>query len=279
MSKVFIRFTEGLKAAFWMGFFWGVSSMAWEAKDIRLQLQSRISQMRQAGIYSFGGTSIDDFEKKALSVQVEVLPFLRFENLNGAYRETAFWDKTRNKISFSEIHLNRVKPDHMAVVIQHEYAGMLGINDDNFSQTALVDIFLIERRIHQTTGALFKSERTVPFLRESINRFVAGGVSGVGGGGDLRVASYMKLIYSELIYLLDRQKISEDGFERFCRYLVGIKVEFVPGLIQGSFIFKPAQKILYIPSDNSAEENLDANFEGSQKFVSEVLESLDVITK
>lgn len=229
-----------------------------------LTFSDALTEMKKAGVEKVGGKTLDQLVKEAGQIEIEVIPELRFQNIEnkmeGVHRGSGFWNKEAQKIYISEKHLSRMTLKHFRWVIVHEFLEILEAGDKNFHKSALMDAISSIIAINKRKPGFIRSEKAIRPLANQLNSS-KGGISGVGGGGDGRILSYMKLIYLELFFRLNENLMTETQFHQIGDFMKNLDVEFSSEIQQGTFIFDQVNKILRIPLDPTVGRNYDLNSE------------------
>lgn len=232
-------------------------------------------------ITKIDGKPINDLIVQSKGIKVAVLPDLEYSDANTEdnYRSSGFWDKKSNVVVFSARHLNQMDGGPFGsagrTLICHEFSGLLGINDDNFSKCAMLEVlyqFIMIDAEKRKEGAKFiHSFESVRIMANHI-QMASGGTSGVGGGGDGRVNSYMMLILQNLFYRLDTNQITVEMFHKVASKIDNLNVQFNNQIKQGSFQYDiQKNKLIVPPNAMSTDENFNKNYNGVDKLVDELL--------
>lgn len=237
--------------------------------------EKKMLELKTNGISHIDGQSIDNLIESSKNIRVVLMPEVQFQNeanrSSETYRASGMWDKSTNTITMSEKHILSSK-NGVPWTLVHEYFGVLGVKDNNFSKSGLASVFLFYCESFKNRTGLVHNLDSLETLKEQIQLSSAGGTSGVGGGGDQRIHDYKFLIYSELIYKLDRKKISKKTFNVAAGIIDLLNFEFSDRLSQGEFKLDLNQKIFFFPKNPGYSNHFNTNYTAVEKFVSILIE-------
>lgn len=239
------------------------------------QFAAFMKDIRAAGITEIRGRAIDEILKRAKDVVVVFETDLRYQSLedsaNGVYRSSGYWNKVANFIALSGHHMNTLwrSPNHrlLRTILAHEYFGVLGIDDDNFSTSSLMQAIVIvkdsEINAQRKGKQLVKNQKNYEVFKQEL--LIArdgrgGGTSGVGGGGDGRIAAFLSLLYTEFFFDLDLKVITPEQFGRIYEFLSALDIQFSYSVKQGEIEIYPDKLLIVVPANVTSEENLDKSF-------------------
>ena len=107
---------------------------------------------------------------------------------------------------------------------------------------------------------------------------VAEGVTAVGGGGDYRVAEFVRVLILALFERLNSEKLDRtlevEQFNKLMDIIEPLQINFRDGIKAGEFQYSPEQKKLYTPSVGVTSENSSIIQTSIEIFIDNLLQDL-----
>lgn len=169
------------------------------------------SALLQRGYSRFGGLDLRSFIADMAQVKLKVQGEDQIGRRNGDGRKTARWEITPEgrTITFDPEWIT--KPGLQSVVPMlalHEYLGILGFNDRRYN-ASLGLWFLTQSAVHQVLTAEEKAQ-IVNIIVQQLGRRTAGGVIGVGGGGQIFTQLYRGMMMLKTLKYFQLAQTAQD---------------------------------------------------------------------
>lgn len=232
-----------------------------------------IVEMSRAHIHQVGGQNLESILSKVATIKMVFVPAIVVPNQE-TFRGSAYWNKLTNTIYLSEYHFNRVEPKYLRWVLFHEVLGIIGIDDNNFHKSALAEAITKALALRSQNPNFIRSPETILFFVENLNASESG-ISGVGGGGDIRTMTYVTIIYMDLFYRVDRNLISASQASKLIQHLLKLDIEFSDGVPQGRYLYSHQELKLLIPNNPSTPANYDLNYDAVIRLIDLWLKQLE----
>lgn len=238
-----------------------------------LYLQA-LQQLSHMGVQRVCKSDLKNQYIQSLKIRTSEVPYVDAKQPDGTYRATAFWSRSRGEISFSQNHKLSANKQTYKWLVAHEFWGIGCGEDGNFSVSGLAST--IEALELLTNQGKIQNERSLQIMIDQLKRqlsqplLLAGGFSGVGGGGDLRPFTYMSMVYAELYYELGNGSIEESQFQIICDRLHTTEIGFSGYLSQGDFRYDSKANSLLIPDNAGSKSNFDLNFNAIPKLIAQL---------
>lgn len=105
-------------------------------------------------------------------------------------RRSAYWNPRTKTISISEMHAKKTDPNSLGGLFAHEILRAADVDDENYDRSAIINSYSRLRKLGSQHPKLLKQQNSLDALKEAIekksHKSRSGGISGVGGGGDIR---------------------------------------------------------------------------------------------
>ncbi len=211
-----------------------------------------LDRLTQLGVRSIGGIPTVDVRKKAESLNIVFVPVVLFPDRTGApaFRRTAYWEPAQQTIFISQNHIAKMRAEEIGGILGHEIYRSLDIDDETLDLSAIINCFLRASQLSQTHPALYRNVRSIDVLRNQIERprlsARTGGISGVGGGGDLRSQQIKEAIIEEIFYFYDRGAMDLRAFSLTLDLLSHFRIEISPSVQNGTYRFLPITNTILV---------------------------------
>ncbi len=250
-----------LTAVFLIGFFMASQVHAGESpqyyRNIFIQL---CEKLRQAGVEELGGMEIDQVISKSQQVKITLVPKVQYPGkLSDSFnvtRESAYYDPSANTIFISESHANAILANRgeeiFTKLIAHEFLRALGIDDENYAVSSLMDIYI--KLSYPKDEPLRKkpSDKLLQSLEQKMNQKSLGGVTGVGGGGDILAMSFKSMLMKISLHALEDERLTEVQFWTVFNNISNFKIEVSQRqdiyLLPGQYLYDPESGSFIISS-------------------------------
>lgn len=247
-----------------------------------------LDEATQIGLTTIGGESIESLKKKLGDINVVYTNRVRFQSPEdarlGTYRATAEYDKSTNTIFVSRDHAERYasrsddgrRENSESGTMVHEGIQILGIDDSNFTKSALLSTILTlksidERKRQKGETSFFKTPNSLQIYIDQLAK--KGGTSGVGGGGDGRLFQFTELFLLEFFYYVDRGMVAPEVFGKVVEQFEKLDLKFSRAVPQGKLLFDSKKMILIVPPNVATENNINLNYDEVRRFTIELIET------
>jgi hypothetical protein len=230
------------------------------------------NDLKLLGIDKIQNKSIESIIAHIKNIKILVVTEIKFKNndLLNTSRNCAYWDQELKLIVISSFNWVKLKPDGKRSIAAHEVLGLLGLQDNQFEITALVEAYSMIELINQKTSNNPSSQMKID--ADSLNLFKnlikepdafiisgGGGVSGVGGGGDMRPLQYKAFLINQAFLSFNFKEINYADFIKFIKIYQTINIEFSNDIKQGSYLIYPENLTVYVPNNPFNAQNYSIN--------------------
>lgn len=191
---------------------------------IRANAQLQILSLMKSGISEVQGHHISEIDQKISQVKIEIRPEVFFPNAADQFdfRESAFWCSDNQTVYLSAKHFitnQTFKKEITSILLLHEVFGLIGIQDNLFSVSSLIFgynralNFRVEKRYRGLLPSNFQYIKDRIAKRDQVMDqliiLAGGGVSSIGGGGDLRLLQLKTMFVEYAIQIVDLERDEE----------------------------------------------------------------------
>lgn len=242
---------------------------------LRNETTSALIELEQNGINKIDGQDISMIKEQVKTIDIQTVPFLWTNTNNlGSYRASGHWSKIGNTVILAQNHLQQMNNDTRPYLVLHEMAGPLNINDDNFSKSAAIMVYKsIKQESIQNPKILHDSD-ALKLLKKNIELKSGGGSTGIDGGGDVRLLSYMGFLQAELIFDLIDKRINEIIYQAAYQWISSVKIEFNFSVPQGEIFYIKKSHSLLIPNNATSEFDSKLNIKRMHIFLDNLYKDL-----
>lgn len=243
-----------------------------------------VDKLEKTGVKQIKGKSLTYVKEEARKVQVVIVNLLSSTNtIEGpSSRESACWLASTNTLLISKRHFAHLDRFNAALILAHEFFRSARIYDEDYNVS-----FLTNAKIHlaevKEKNANFQVPPQVNSVliklieaRENVQLASKGGVSGVGGGGDLDALIYKDLIFVELFFDYRGSRVSDRVFEKALKILSSLKIEISGAIADGQYIDAGNGKIL-VPQINDFNNGSASDKENMDKLIRSFKEAVLIL--
>lgn len=243
------------------------------ATEFKNSAVAYFKNLKLLGIEQIQNKKIDSIITFAQNINVLFVDEIKFNNndLLDTTRNCAYWDKKLQAVLVSYFNWIKLKPEEKQSIAAHEVLGLIGLQDNQFEITALIEAYTIIEKINKKTEAnpslinkidpnrfdIFKN------LIKNPNAFLisggGGGVSGVGGGGDIRPKQFKALLISQAFLSFNFKEINYAIFIKLITVYQMINIEFSDDIEQGSYLTDAENLTIYVPNNPFTLQNYSRN--------------------
>lgn len=252
--------------------FLGLVSGAVQAAD---GFEENLRYLKKNGVENVAGRSVDELIEKGRKVPVIVTETSSYRGSDGSDRRSGQWGE--GGVVLSSRHLLNMGEKHHSGIWTHEKCQQItrGDCDQNYRVSALIEAHKAFEGIRAKRAGTDLEMRPVP-LKEFSRDFEkgapsrdrqksGGGVTGIGGGGDMRGLEFLKTVYLYLFLEISRERLSYDEFHPIYELLGAFDIQFHSQLPQGKLHI--ANDTIYIPQDALSGDRFDVNIMAVESLV------------
>lgn len=236
------------------------------SKEFKDSAMSYLNKIKLLGIQSLQNKSIDSIIAGVQNIKILVFNEIKFNNNDqlSTSRNCAYWDKELKAIVVSYLNWVKITAIEKESIAAHEVFGLLGIDDNNFEITSLFDAYFTVQKIYDRSDQNNKFDSNAfelfkRILKNPIFLSGGGGVSGVGGGGDLRPLGYKTMLITTAFVSFNFKEVDTNSFFKLIGMYQLINIEFSSDVAHGSYLFDSKKLTLFIPNNALTKENSATN--------------------
>lgn len=231
-----------------------------DTATLRGEVLSALNELEKNGISKIDGQDIKSILEKVQTIDIRTVPYLMTPaNSFGSYRASGHWNKMENTVVLAQNHMHQMNIGNRPYILLHEMAGPLDINDGNFNKSAASSLFNDLKKEEAKDPAAFRDSPALKSLKRNIERKSGGGSTGVDGGGDARLLSYMSFLQTEMIFDLLEKRIDEKTYEAASNWVATVKIEFSLSQPQGEVLYSKKLHSLLVPNNAMADPHYKIN--------------------
>lgn len=238
--------------------------------------------IQRLGTSEIQNRSVDLIINEIPKIKIIVLYETKFDNadLFGTSRNGALWIKNLNAIVISYLNWSKLTASQKQSIAAHEVFGLLRIRDNKFEVTSVFDTYLRIEKIDSTMsqkGIKLNSHALESFkaiLKDSFYLRGEGGVTGVGGGGDLRPLGYKSALMIDAFVRFNYGQIEKNIFLALVKTYQMMNIEFSDKVFQGSFYLEMESLSLFIPNNALSHSNSSSNWPAIEEVNNQIIQKI-----
>lgn len=243
-----------------------------------LVFEDNLDKVATMGVKRIGGKSLQDLKRENKDVYYQYQDQVKFQNPDHTRRETAHWSKEGPNLMSGQ-HLGaELTWNTVSQINVHETLPRSGVDDDNFTKSAVVQTLIEIKKLKETHPELMKDPAAEKALVDRLNNARSGGVTAVGGGGDYRVAEFVRALICALFDRMNSEdpsrKLTVPQFHQLMDLIESLQINFRDGIPAGRYEYWPQERKLYTPEVGVNPETADLIGSSIENFIEDLRKGL-----